>query len=97
MQAVDELLSVLGVSGDDAVPAPSWHYVAGETDGASDTMTLRDALIQCYDIRCAVSVTCQCRGSGLLQISWAALIVFSVTPYAAEMSSGHDCMRPWNR
>ena len=51
LQAVDELLAVMAAQRDEPVPIPSWHHGAGNaaTDG---TMPLRDALIQCYDIRC---------------------------------------------
>jgi hypothetical protein len=55
LQAVDELLAVLGASGDEQVPVPSWHYRTANADGADETMRLRDALIQCYDIRCNAS------------------------------------------
>ena len=51
MQAVDELLAVIDARGDEPVPVPSWQHGAGDAarDGA---MPLRDALVQCYDIRC---------------------------------------------
>ena len=55
VQAVDELLSVLCVSGEAQVPIPSWHYQVPDTDGAPNVMRLQDALIQCYDIRCDAS------------------------------------------
>ena len=51
IQAVDDLLAVLGASGGESVPVPSWQYSTADTDGAADAMTLRDALIQCYDVR----------------------------------------------
>jgi sulfite reductase (NADPH) flavoprotein alpha-component len=59
LQAVDALLSVIGASGDEPVPVPSWHYA--EPDGptangtangkGSHSMPLRAALTRCYDLR----------------------------------------------
>lgn len=58
--AVDELLQVMGISGDVQVPVPSWCYPGADgsypgADGSSlSDMPLRDALITCYDLRYAL-------------------------------------------
>ena len=63
---------MLDARGDEPVPVPSWHYSIG--DAARDgTMPLRDALVQCYDIRF----------SFILHITLSAVIVHE-TPVPAE-------------
>jgi len=62
-QAVDELLLVAGADGSMPVPTPSWHYAEDEEEGGQPvappsaagpgTMTLREALLKCYDLRWA--------------------------------------------
>jgi hypothetical protein len=50
VQAVEELLEVLGVPGDTQVLVPAWHYEeAAPRQGAA--MPLREALRLCYDLR----------------------------------------------
>ena len=49
-QAVDELLQLLGVPAEEAVPRPAWHYDDGKTPVA-DSLQVREALAMCYDLR----------------------------------------------
>lgn len=79
-QAVGALLSVIGASGDEPVPVPSWHYAEpegpnanGTANGAASTngkgapsMPLRAALTLCYDLRSP-------RGDVLVKLLVAAL------------------------
>ena len=54
MQAVDELLRLLGASAEDPVPRPTWHYDDGKLPQLDNSMPLREALAMCYDLRCAL-------------------------------------------
>ena len=49
-QAVDELLQLLGVPAEEAVPRPAWHYNDDKTPVA-DSLQVREALAMCYDLR----------------------------------------------
>ena len=53
LQAVDELLRLLGASAQEPVPRPTWHYDDGKLPQL-DSMPLRVALAMCYDLRCAL-------------------------------------------
>ena len=55
LQAVNEVLQVLGQDGRQAVPCPSWHYQepGGEAHPSDRQLPLREALIRCYDLRSA--------------------------------------------
>jgi sulfite reductase (NADPH) flavoprotein alpha-component len=70
LQAVSQLLEVLGAAGDTPVPVPSWHYEepaerSRRLAGGAD-MQLQDALAACYDLR-------QPREAQLLAALWDAL------------------------
>ena len=54
LQAVDELLRLLGASEQDPVPRPTWHYDDGKLPQLNG-MPLREALAMCYDLRCALT------------------------------------------
>ena len=49
-QAVEEVLHVLGLPGDEVVAAPQWHH-EDTRDASTKHMSLRDALTLCYDLR----------------------------------------------
>lgn len=49
--SVDELLDELDADGDTLVRVPSWHYKDAAVKEGATTMSLRDALTRCYDLR----------------------------------------------
>ena len=51
LQAVEELLSVLGVDGGLLVRVPSWHYHDPTLGDSTTTMPLHQALLRCFDLR----------------------------------------------
>jgi hypothetical protein len=51
LQAVDELLAVLGADGGLLVKLPAWHYADPALPAGATSLPLRDALARCYDLR----------------------------------------------
>jgi sulfite reductase (NADPH) flavoprotein alpha-component len=52
LQAVEELLQQLGLTGDEPVTCPSWHYQEQpDSSSSSSSMSLHHALTVCYDIK----------------------------------------------
>ncbi len=50
-QAVEDLVLALGAKGDLLVQVPKWHYTDPRLPEGATSMTLRDALTRCYDLR----------------------------------------------
>ena len=51
LQAVGELLEVLGADGSLLVQVPAWHYADPQLPAGATSLPLRDALERCYDLR----------------------------------------------
>ena len=51
-RAVDELVSIMGWDADALMARPSWHYKDSRIDGENGKMTLKDLLMNCYDLKC---------------------------------------------
>ncbi|KFM23852.1 NADPH oxidoreductase A [Auxenochlorella protothecoides] len=50
-QALEDLVLALGAKGDLLVQVPKWHYTDPRLPEGATSMTLRDALTRCYDLR----------------------------------------------
>jgi hypothetical protein len=51
LQAVGELLEVMGAHGSLLVQVPAWHYADPQLPAGATSLPLRDALERCYDLR----------------------------------------------
>lgn len=65
MQAVEEVLQVLGQEGQQDVPCPTWHYQdqgqqAQPGSDQSRMLPLQEALVKCYDLRSDATTLCVC-------------------------------------